>query len=164
MEKILLPVDGSRSAKSAIEYAVSSQCAERCEIHLLNVQTAVTPNSVVLFPTVRMMAKARQSAGEDVLRPVRAMLEEHGIDYTAQVVLGDVAESIVRYAVERGCSSILMGTRGMNAIGNLMFGSVAARVVSRTKIPVTLIKRTLGAASELHAPLPGDVREEEGVH
>jgi nucleotide-binding universal stress UspA family protein len=164
MEKILLPVDGSRSAKSAIDYAVSSQCAKRREIHLLNVQTAVTPNSVVLFPTVEMMAKARQSAGEEVLRPVRAMLEAHGIGYTAQVVLGDVAENIVRCAAERGCSSILMGTRGMSAMGNLMFGSVAARVVSRAEIPVTLIKRTSGAASELHAPHPGDVREEARMH
>jgi nucleotide-binding universal stress UspA family protein len=88
------------------------------------------------------------------------MLEAHGIDYTAQVLLGEVAENIVRYAAERGCSSILMGTRGMSAIGNLLFGSVAARVVSRANVPVTLIKWTSGVVGALHAPSRGDVREE----
>ena len=77
------------------------------------------------------------------------------------MLLGDPAETIVRYAAECGGTSILMGTRGMSAIGNLMLGSVAAKVVSRTGVPVTLIKRTSGATGALDARLSEDVRDEE---
>lgn len=140
---------------------VATRSEQRREIHLPNVQPAVMANSVVLFPTVEMMVKARQTAGEEILRPVRALLDAYGIDCTAQVLLGDAAETIVRYAAQRGCNHILMRTRGMSAIGNLMLGSVAAKVASRAEVPVTLVKRKSGATRELHALLPGDVRDQE---
>jgi nucleotide-binding universal stress UspA family protein len=34
----------------------------------------------------------------------------------------------------------VMGTRGMSAIGNLVAGSVATKVIHLTKLPVTLVK------------------------
>jgi nucleotide-binding universal stress UspA family protein len=33
-----------------------------------------------------------------------------------------------------------MGTRGMGAIGNLVLGSVATKVIHLTEVPVTLVK------------------------
>src|SRR5689334_16268653 len=161
MQKILLPVDGAHSVKRAIEHIVATKGEQRREIHLLNVQSAVRANYLTPFPVVEMMVKARQRAGEEVLRPVRALLVAQGIDHIVQVLLGDPAETIVRYAAECGCTSILMGTRGMSAIGNLMLGSVAAKVVSRAGVPVTLIKRTSGASRERDVRLSADVRDEE---
>jgi nucleotide-binding universal stress UspA family protein len=139
MEKILLPVDGSHSAQRAIEYVVATNEEQRREIHLLNVQLPMRTKWLTPFPVVEMMVRARRNAGDEVLRPVRALLAAQDIDYTAQVLLGDPAETIARCAAERGCTSIVMGTRGMNAIGTLVLGSVATKVVNLTDIPVTLI-------------------------
>jgi nucleotide-binding universal stress UspA family protein len=33
-----------------------------------------------------------------------------------------------------------MGTRGLGSLGNLLLGSVAARVVKLSQVPVTLVK------------------------
>jgi len=141
MQKILLPVDGSHGAQRAVEHVVATNEEQHPEIHLLNVQSPMRAKWLTPPPVAEMMVRARRNAGEEVLRPVRALLAAQGIDCTAQVLLGDPAETIARYAAERGCTSIVMGTRGMNAIGTLVLGSVATKVVNLTDIPVTLIKQ-----------------------
>jgi nucleotide-binding universal stress UspA family protein len=35
---------------------------------------------------------------------------------------------------------IVMGTRGQGAVGNLLLGSVATKVIHLSKVPVTLVK------------------------
>jgi nucleotide-binding universal stress UspA family protein len=50
------------------------------------------------------------------------------------------APAIVECAERRGCAGIVMGTRGHSSIGNLLLGSIATRVVHRTRLPVTLVK------------------------
>ena len=162
---ILLPVDGSHSIDRVVEYVVTGAKAyEGTEIHLLNVQPPIMTGEVTHFRTVEMIARARQAAGQEILRPVQSLLDAHGMRYTSQILLGDAARTIVRYASERGCDSIVMSTRGMSAIGNLVLGSVAAKVVSHAGVPVTLVKRTLSASGSLTDPVRGDVRREDQSH
>jgi nucleotide-binding universal stress UspA family protein len=59
---------------------------------------------------------------------------------TSAILVGYVAQSIARHADEAGCDAIVMGTRGMSAIGNLLMGSIATKVIHLTKLPVTLVK------------------------
>jgi nucleotide-binding universal stress UspA family protein len=51
-----------------------------------------------------------------------------------------VARSIVERAHELGCTHIVMGTRGMSLLGNLVLGSVATKVIHAARCPVTLVK------------------------
>jgi nucleotide-binding universal stress UspA family protein len=53
---------------------------------------------------------------------------------------GDPADVIARRAQELGCDAIVMGSRGMGRIANLVIGSVATKVVHLTALPVTLVK------------------------
>ena len=71
---------------------------------------------------------------------VRAILDEAGVAYTYDVELGPVAETIARYAREHKVDAIIMSTRGMSAISNLLMGSIATRVLHLTDVPVTLVK------------------------
>ena len=52
----------------------------------------------------------------------------------------DAATTIARRADSLQCEGIVMGTRGMGAIANLLLGSVAAKVVHLANVPVTLVK------------------------
>jgi nucleotide-binding universal stress UspA family protein len=51
-----------------------------------------------------------------------------------------VASEIVRAATEARVDQIVLGTRGMGAMGGLFLGSVAQRVVHQANVPVLLVK------------------------
>jgi nucleotide-binding universal stress UspA family protein len=55
-------------------------------------------------------------------------------------VTSDIAQTIVRFTKSRRCGKIIMGTRGMGAIRNLLLGSVAQRVLATARQPVLLVK------------------------
>jgi nucleotide-binding universal stress UspA family protein len=63
-----------------------------------------------------------------------------GVPYTSEILVGETASLIVSSAEQHGCDGIVMGTRGMGAIGNLVMGSVATKVVHLSRLPVTLVK------------------------
>jgi nucleotide-binding universal stress UspA family protein len=77
---------------------------------------------------------------EDILRPAIEMAKKAEVPFKTDILIGDVAKALVEYAEQQGCEAIVMGTRGMGAIGNLVMGSVATKVIHLTKLPVTLVK------------------------
>ncbi len=72
--------------------------------------------------------------------PAKEIAKVAGAPYTAEILTGNTAPQIVEHAEALGCDGIVMGTRGMSAIGNLIMGSVATKVVHLARIPVTLVK------------------------
>ena len=78
--------------------------------------------------------------GKAALSKARKLLDAAGIKYSAHVLVGPVAESIIRQARLTRCDLIMIGTRGMSAAANLLLGSCAIRVVNVSPIPVLLVK------------------------
>jgi nucleotide-binding universal stress UspA family protein len=68
------------------------------------------------------------------------MAQAAGVKFTSKTLVGEVANVLADYAQKNDCGGIVMGTRGMGAIGNLLLGSVATKVIHLTKLPVTLVK------------------------
>jgi len=77
---------------------------------------------------------------ERVLRPARETLDRAGIPYRASYRVGGAGSEIAAHAKEKGCDTVIMGTRGMGPIPNVVIGSVATRVVNLVDVPVVLIK------------------------
>ena len=139
--KILVPVDGSPGSHRALKYAM--QCVARCtgvELHLLNVQAPMTFGSASRPVARATIEKYRRAEGEKALRNARRALDNARVRYRAQVMSGDIAETIARRAGELHCAEIIMGTRGMGALANLVMGSVAMKVIHLAKVPITLVK------------------------
>lgn len=78
--------------------------------------------------------------GYAALKSAREKLDQAGVAYQHYIAVGPVAETIVQYAKENHCDQIIMGTRGMGAIADLVMGSVANKVIHLCNLPVTLIK------------------------
>ena len=55
-------------------------------------------------------------------------------------VCQSVAKVLADRAAALGCDSIVMGTHGRGTVGTLMMGSVAAKVIHYSQVPVTLVK------------------------
>src|SRR5512143_2141229 len=101
MLKALLPVDGSENSLRAVKHLITLvQGREPMDVHILNVQEPIVAWEVKRCFKAEEIEAMQVSAGGDALQAARTALEEAAIPYTAQVLIGDVAESIARHARE----------------------------------------------------------------
>lgn len=141
MLKALVPVDGSDNALRAVRHVIALvKDREPMEIFLLNVQETADAIEVRRFYTAQEIEAMQVMHGGDALQGARQLLDEAGVAYHAQVLVGDVARSIARYATEQGCDKIIMGTHGRGGLASLLMGSVATKVIHLADVPVTLVK------------------------
>jgi len=140
--RILVPVDGSEGALHALRYAIASRDRYRdaVQIDLLNVQRRIASGNVRRFIPQDQLNEFYQEEGKAVLKTARELLASTGVPFTEQVVAGEEPECIARYAAERGCDLVVMGTRGLGSISNMLLGSVSARVIHLSPVPVLLVK------------------------
>ena len=141
--KILLAVDGSKHSLKAVKCLIehADWYREKPGVELVNVHLPVPRirgmSAVVGASQVR---RYYDREGKAALSKARKVLDAAGIKYSAHILVGPVAESIIKQARLARCDLIMMGTRGMSAAANLLLGSCANRVVSISPIPVLLVK------------------------
>lgn len=142
MHKLLLAIDGSESASHALEYAIKlAKENGPIELHLLTVHPEpVIYGEIQVYVPRERMEELQRKHSEDILRPALERAKTANISHASEILIGEIAPMIVKRAEELNCDCIVMGTRGMGAIGNLVLGSVATKVVHLTKLPVTLVK------------------------
>jgi nucleotide-binding universal stress UspA family protein len=144
MRLVLLPADGSESALRAVgAFCDLARTAPGMHAILLNVEPAVPLMQRMVDGRpgeVRRIEEPLRAAGERLLARAKAELERAGVRCTAFVEFGDPADTIVARAKEWSADLIVMGTHGRGAIGSLLLGSVAQKVLQRASVPVMLVK------------------------
>jgi len=75
-----------------------------------------------------------------MLAAAKRKLDAAGVRYTAHVLVGPVAEAIVKHAKDKRCDLIYIGSRGMSEIGKALVGSTATKVLHISDVPVLLVK------------------------
>ena len=141
MASILLPVDGSDSAARAARHLIHLiKTYTPLTVRVLNVQPPVKSGEISPVVTIEDVNQMRREDGIRCGEPIRALLDEAGVAYTYDVEMGSIPETIAHFAAEHKVDAIIMGTRGMSAISNLLMGSIATRVLHLTDVPVTLVK------------------------
>jgi nucleotide-binding universal stress UspA family protein len=142
MHKLLVPFDGSESALRAVRYAIAlARENGPISIHVVTAhEEPVVYGEIAVYVTRDRMVELQRQHSAAVMAPAEVLLEKASVPYTKEILVGRVAEVIARRADELGCDGIVMGTRGMTAIGNLVIGSVATKVVHVASVPVTLVK------------------------
>jgi nucleotide-binding universal stress UspA family protein len=142
MRKLMVPIDGSGSAMHALDHAIAlAKDRSGVELSLLNVHPdpVVYGEIQVYVPLDRVLEEQRKRS-EALLAPAVEKVQAAGVPYTTEIESGDAATTIARRADALQCDGIVMGTRGMGAVANLLLGSVAAKVVHLANMPVTLVK------------------------
>ncbi len=142
MLKLLIGVDGSEHAQHAIEaVAKLARASTPCEVVLLNVRDAPLLYGDLPAFSLEQIDEAQKKEQQQVLETALAHAHECGLVRVSQrSAQGMAAHEIVRVATECGADQIVLGTRGMGALGSLFMGSVAQRVVHLAELPVLLVK------------------------
>ncbi len=140
MRKLLIPCDGSDNALRAVRYAASlAKELSDVELELLNVQDPL-PQKVHSVLSEQEIARWQAGEADLILQPARQILDAEEVRYQVRTRVGSPANEIARHVQETQCDAIIMGTRGMGPIVNLVIGSVATKVIHLVEVPVTLIK------------------------
>jgi nucleotide-binding universal stress UspA family protein len=140
--KILIPIDGSENALRAVRQVLDKRgwCREALEIHLVNVQLPVASGAVRMFIPQDQLREYYEDEGQKALKAAKDLLQDSGVAFHCRVGVGDPAAAIVHYCTEQGCDLIAMGTRGSGALGNVLIGSVATKVIHLAHVPILLLK------------------------
>ena len=142
MLKLLIAVDGSAHAQRAIEAAARLQPQTvGLDVVLLNVRDV--PIYADQYPPLDAQAVefALQQQQSAVLEAALASAHHAGLTKSrTQAAVGLAAQEIARAATDLGADMILIGTHGRGALGGLLLGSVAQRVVHLAAVPVLLVK------------------------
>lgn len=135
----LLASDGSANAERAAQFAAVVAKMQRVpRIHLINVQPPRTGGRRK-GRTVAAGLHARAKGGQ-LLAAARRRIEDAGLVVHAHVVVAsDPAAAIAATARRLRVSEVILGTRGTSALGHLVLGSVAYKVLSLVAQPLTLV-------------------------
>jgi nucleotide-binding universal stress UspA family protein len=143
MLRLLVPTDGSESSSRAVDYLIKNLgwIKDGAEIHLLNVQHQIPyGNRVSSAIGHDKLAQYHQEERTAALTSARQKLDAAKLKYHYHIGVGSEADVICQYATEKGCDQIVMGTRGLGAVSNLVLGSVATKVIHLSPVPVLLVK------------------------
>jgi nucleotide-binding universal stress UspA family protein len=120
--KLLIPIDHSDASKLAIRHVIRrSWGSEALEAHLLHV------------------LPSRDEDGIEVLEAAGALLERGGLPCVAHICYGSPADEIVRFAESDRFDGIVMASAGLGSITEMLLGSVAARVLRTSRVPVEIV-------------------------
>ncbi|HWT71351.1 MAG TPA: universal stress protein [Oxalicibacterium sp.] len=142
MLKILIPVDGSRSALHAVEHAVQSrvQHNEPLQVHLANIQPCL-PRYVTRFASAKSVRMLQRERSELAMTDAINLLDKAGVPYDVHLQIGNAAEQIVACAEKTQSQKIMMGTTRKNALSRFFQGSIVSKVMAMTDLPVEVIAR-----------------------
>ena len=141
--RVLIAVDGSKHSLDAVQCLVdhADWYRQRPEVELLTVHLPVPKlPRMGLAVGKSQIQRYYQEEGEARLAAARRRLEAAGIAHKATVLVGPVAETIVKRAKDTRCDLIYIGTRGMTEIGKALIGSTANKVLHLADTPVLLVK------------------------
>jgi len=143
-KRILVPIDGSGPSRAGLERAIAFAKNQNARLRLLHV---VDENGVVqsMEPTMNIgeLLDSLVAEGRKILAAAAATAKKHGVKADTvlyEVLIGRVADRIVREAAKWHADVIVMGTHGRRGIGRLVMGSDAENVLRQSPVPVLLVR------------------------
>jgi nucleotide-binding universal stress UspA family protein len=140
--KILLPVDGSKSALNAAKYVakLTKQLSSTCTVTLISVHDDIGLGHVKQFVANSVIDDYLREVSEKELKGAQKVLDTAGVKHSMVIKRGNIANEIVALANKEKFDLIVMGSKGRSGIVDAIMGSVAQRVGNSAKQAVLLIK------------------------
>ncbi len=142
--RIIVPLDGSKLAESALAEARRLAAITGSELHLIRVIDYSSRDRFGDFGMLyeyEAMAKAleeERGVAEAYLGDLAARVSPDGIPVSTEIIDGVAARAIVRQA--KPGDLIVMATHGRTGMKRWFIGSVAEEVLRHATVPVLLVR------------------------
>lgn len=143
-QRILIPIDGSKTAERAVQEAVKL-AADQAALRLVYVIEEIYPLDAegYAFIDYAALQAAVRHTGECALAQAALLVRATGTTVESALLeaRGErVAHVIDREAGDWRADLIVIGTHGRSGMNRLLLGSVAEGVVRGTSVPVLLVR------------------------
>jgi nucleotide-binding universal stress UspA family protein len=147
MNRILVPVDFSKYAENAANYAAMiARHSPNTHVYFINVYAVPLIADYNLPTNVQnYIDQSRDQAQNDMLKFEAKFLKDHPLlngKVSVQISYGFIAEKILEYAQQIKANMIVMGTKGAGNMLERIIGTIAQKVMEKATIPVWIIPKS----------------------
>ena len=141
--RILFPTDFSPTADRAFDFALRVATRNPGSVlHLLHVipePSAQFWRGYINAVDEDVDANARREIDEKIATTYRPLVPET-VPFTVSFLIGEASQKILEYAAETHPDLLVIGRQGVGtAVGKLLYGNVAERVVRKSPCPILVI-------------------------
>ncbi len=148
---VLVAVDGSPSANTAVTYLAANRIVQGHPIHVLGVAHPIGVAaaweagalSPIALESLEEQRKADRHDLEDGAARAVNRLRASGYDAQYSIVDGHAPQEIIERAAELGCGLIVMGSRGMTGLKRILVGSVARATLLHAAASVLIVREPI---------------------
>jgi nucleotide-binding universal stress UspA family protein len=137
-KNILLAADGSihsqRAAEKAVQLALLQTGSIITVVYVIDGQTS-KEDLLHHYDKSVVQEKRRKR-----LESVELLLNQNHINYEMKHLHGEPGPTIVDFANQNQFDIVVLGSRGLNTLQEMVLGSVSHKVAKRVKAPVLLVK------------------------
>lgn len=147
--KILVAIDGSKTADVALEFGFDLATKYSAEVVIVSVfdviSLSLVARGMVFTPTgtTKYLEELKAFHEKVLLDAVKkAKKVKTKINVSKKLLKGRAADKIVEISNEGDFDLIVIGSRGISGIKEFLLGSVSDRVADEAKCPVLIVKET----------------------
>lgn len=137
-QHILLAADGSqnsiRAAKEALKIAQINDETLVTIIFIIDMEKAKT--DVLHSSSIESLYMERRRK----LVPIEEMFKERQVRYKVEIIHGSPGPEIIKFANTQNVDLVVIGSRGLNSLQEMVLGSVSHKVMKRVHCPAMLVK------------------------
>jgi nucleotide-binding universal stress UspA family protein len=144
-ERILVPVDGSRTSNAGLAEAIKLAKLTGARIRLLHVvdETPFLMSANGFGVVTGDVFSILKGAGEDILEVARSQVEKNGVE--VDVALYDslterLCDRVLEEARSWDSDLLVLGTHGRRGVRRMLLGSDAEQIVRTATVPVLLVR------------------------
>ncbi|MBT2756886.1 universal stress protein [Mesobacillus foraminis] len=137
-KKILLAADGSEHSVRAANHAITmANCNRESKIEIVYVVDGDSSKSDVLsnWNSADVNDKRKER-----LKEIETKARNQGVDFEIKILHGEPGPAVVDYTNKNQFDVVVIGSRGLNSLQELMLGSVSHKVAKRATCPVLIVK------------------------
>ncbi|MCE4957365.1 universal stress protein [Macrococcoides caseolyticum] len=131
-QSVIVAVDGSKNSVRAAEEALKLQAQQYT---LLSVISHEDSKDAVLHSHTSSIEQRKA-----LIQEIIHLYERHHVNFDVRIEHGVPKETIIKVGNSTVYDMLVMGSRGLNAIQEMVMGSVSHKVVKEVKIPVLIVK------------------------
>ena len=137
-KKILLAVDGSENSMRATEEAVKIvPLIPDCKIEVVYVADFSKSKKEILHSQGK---EDLEISRRKKLSPIEEIIKSKNVAYEIKKLHGEPGPTIIEYANNENGDLVVIGSRGLNSLQEMVLGSVSHKVVKRVDCPVLIVK------------------------